>query len=475
MEFTDNHSLFLFFVLSPFLLIYAIALWRLFERAGEKGWKALIPIYNFVVWLKILGRPKWWVLLLFVPGIDILIGLGIVVDTAKCYGKNKFYQQALAILVPFFYFLYISFKSETKYLGHVTDLPKGNRSSSREWADAILFAVAAATLIRWLLLEAFVIPTPSMEKSLLVGDYLFVSKVNYGARTPKTPLQIPLTHQTIWGTKIPSYSTLIQLPQYRLPGLSHVKNNDVVVFNWPADNEYPVDLKTNYIKRCMGVAGDTLEVKNLQVYINGKPAANPPQMQFRYFLTTDDILGKGFFRKHNITEFQPENNGYLVYITEEIAEKLRGLNGIKSVSRIIRPKEDAEPRIFPNSSRFPWNEDFFGPLWIPKKGATIKMTPDNIILYGSTIQNYEGWDEVQVTDDKLVIDGKPVTEYTFQQNYYFMMGDNRHNSLDSRYWGFVPEDHIVGKALFIWLSVDQDPGASLAHKVRWNRIFNLIK
>jgi len=224
----------------------------------------------------------------------------------------------------------------------------------------------------------------------------------------------------------------------------------------------------------MGIAGDTLEVKSLQVYINGKPAPNPPKMQYRYFIRTDDILGKGFFRKHNITEFQPENNGYLAFITEEIAEELRGLSGIKSVIHIIRPKEDGEPRIFPNSSKFPWNEDFFGPLWIPKKGVTIKMTPDNIILYGSTIQNYEGWGDIQVNDDKIVIDGKPVIDYTFQQNYYFMMGDNRHNSLDSRYWGFVPEDHIVGKALFIWLSVDPDPN-SVAGKIRWNRLFNIIK
>jgi len=272
-------------------------------------------------------------------------------------------------------------------------------------------------------------------------------------------LQIPLTHQTIWGTHIPSYSTLIQLPQYRLPGLSTVKNNDVVVFNWPADQDYPVDLKTNYIKRCMGIAGDTLEVRSLQVYINSKPAPNPPKMQYRYFIRTDDILGKGFFRKHNITEFQPENNGYLAFITEEIAEELRAISGIKSVIHIIRPKEDGEPRIFPNSSKFPWNEDFFGPLWIPKKGATIKMTPENVILYGSTIQNYEGWNDIQVSEEKVVIDGKSITDYTFQQNYYFMMGDNRHNSLDSRYWGFVPEDHIVGKALFIWLSVDPDPNS----------------
>jgi len=456
--------------------LFCLGLWKLFEKTGEKGWKAIVPVYNIVIWLKLLGRPSWWVFLYFIPAVNILIYLGMLVDTAKCFGKDNYSDQLLAMLFPSFYFPYIGFKKDTTYRGTIISIPKSVKTSTREWADAITFAVIAATLIRWLLLEAFVIPTPSMEKTLLVGDYLFVSKVNYGARTPKTPLQVPLTHQTIWGTQIPSYSTLIQLPQYRLPGLSHVKNNDVVVFNWPADHDYPTDLKTNYIKRCMGVAGDTIQVKNLQVYINGKPAPNPPEMQFRYFMRTDETLRKAFFRKHNITEPQSVNDGYLVWITEKIAEELKSVEGIKSVIRDITPPNEPEPRVFPNMpSKFPWNEDFFGPLWIPKKGATIKMTPDNIILYGSTIENYEGWSDVKVSDGKIEVDGKLITEYTFRQNYYFMMGDNRDNSLDSRFWGFVPEDHVVGKALFIWLSVDPDPSAKFFNKIRWSRLFNSIK
>jgi signal peptidase I len=351
--------------------------------------------------------------------------------------------------------------------------PQKKKSKIREWVDAIVFAVVAATLIRWIFMEAFTIPTPSMEKSLLVGDFLFVSKFHYGARTPKTPLQMPLTHQKIWGTDIPSYLEWIQLPQYRLPGISKVKNNDVVVFNFPIEEEYPTDLKTNYIKRCIAVAGDTIAIKNAVVFVNGKPVPNPPKTQFRYFMETPEVFSSKEFRKFGVTEYQPVQNGFYIYTTEEQANAFKGFQGIKSVEPIIRPAGDPEPRIFPNSSKFIWNEDNFGPLWVPAKGATIPLTPENVILYGTTIKNYENLDNVKLEDNKLFIDGKEVSDYTFKQNYYFMMGDNRHNSLDSRYWGFVPEDHIVGKALFIWLSLDQKGG--LIDKIRWNRFFNIIK
>ncbi|GAL85110.1 signal peptidase I [Sporocytophaga myxococcoides] len=351
--------------------------------------------------------------------------------------------------------------------------PQKKKSKSREWVDAIVFAVVAATLIRWIFMEAFTIPTPSMEKSLLVGDFLFVSKFHYGARTPKTPLQMPLTHQKIWGTEIPSYVDWIQLPQYRLPGISKVKNNDVVVFNYPPEEEYPTDLKTNYIKRCIAIGGDTITLKKAKVFVNGKPVADPPKTQYRYFMQTPEVFSSKEFRKFGVTEYQPVQNGFYIFTTEEQANIFKGFQGIKSVEPIIRPAGEPEPRIFPHSSKFNWNEDNFGPLWVPAEGATIQLTPENIILYGTTIQNYENLDDVRLEDDKLFIDGKEAKEYTFKQNYYFMMGDNRHNSLDSRYWGFVPADHIVGKALFIWLSLDQNGG--IIDKIRWNRFFNIIR
>ncbi|MBT1704815.1 signal peptidase I [Chryseosolibacter indicus] len=368
------------------------------------------------------------------------------------------------------------------------------KSKVREWWDAILFAVIAATLIRWLIMEAYTIPTPSMENSLLVGDFLFVSKFHYGTRTTTTPLQVPLTHQKIWFTNIPSYSTAIKLPQYRLPGLTHVKNGDVVVFNVPPrelnDADYPVDLKTNYIKRCVGIAGDVIEIKNEQVYINGKELPNPADRQYGYLFMSNGQISERNFKKLGLgpedygMEYQTSDGkvAYRVHLTKEAFEKINAEKPNYIIS--ITKEERNEKETFPYSGynqlfglktnpKMSWSQDNFGPLWIPKKGATIAINDSTLTLYGNTIVKYDHNDEVRVEEGKLYIDGKQVNEYTFKQNYYFMMGDNRHNSLDSRYWGFVPEDHIVGKAFFIWLSIDRN--ADFINKIRWNRFFKLIE
>ncbi|MDN5203257.1 signal peptidase I [Fulvivirgaceae bacterium BMA10] len=350
------------------------------------------------------------------------------------------------------------------------------KSKVREWVDAIVFAVVAATLIRWIFLEAFTIPTPSMENSLLVGDFLFVSKVHYGARTPKTPLQVPLTHQKIWRTEIPSYLTWIQLPQFRLPGISDVERNDVVVFNYPVEFEHPTDLKTNYIKRCVGVPGDELKIIDTQVYINGESLNNPPEMEFSYFVKTKERINDRVFKRCNIWDYSLDvaGGGYLVKgATPESAEKLRGFSFIEDVQLIKYTEGRSEGGIYPKSSIYKWNRDFYGPIKIPAEGETIELDQENINKYSFVIENYEGNDNVEVKDNALFIDGEKQDKYTFKQNYYFMMGDNRHNSLDSRYWGFVPEDHVVGKALFIWLSLDKNE--SFFKKIRWNRFFKGIE
>ncbi|MFN8357085.1 MAG: signal peptidase I [Spirosomataceae bacterium] len=364
---------------------------------------------------------------------------------------------------------------------------KKPKSKFREWIDSIVFAVVAATLIRWLFLEAFTIPTPSMEGSLLVGDFLFVSKVHYGTRTPRTPLQVPLTHQKIWGTEIPSFSSLIQLPSFRLPGFSSVKNGDVVVFNYPPDEQYPVDLKTNYIKRCIGIGGDKVEVRQGQVYVNDKPFANPPRMQNEYFVQTTNMLNDKFFGKYDITEFQeyvdnnndtiPSNDvsGYLVKASIGAVDEIKKLDFVKTVKPMIVAKDARMlgEYVYPGSPTLDWNVDNYGPITIPKKDMTITLDSSNVALYGPVILKYENNEDVKLDGNKVSINGKAITSYTFKQNYYFMMGDNRHNSADSRFWGFVPEDHIVGKAVFVWMSID--PNASLLNKIRWKRLFRIIE
>jgi signal peptidase I len=352
---------------------------------------------------------------------------------------------------------------------------KKQKSVLREWADAIVFAVIAATIIRWLFLEAFTIPTPSMEKSLLVGDFLFVSKIHYGPRTPKTPLQIPLTHQKIWFTNIPSYLNWIQLPQYRLPGFTSIKQNDVVVFNYPPELEYPVDLKTNYIKRCVGVPGDSLEVADRQVYINGEAIENPEKMEFSHLVVTEQTIRDRVFLKYdlNLDEINLAGNGYVIHCTKDVAAEIEALAFVDRVELLSKGPDETNGRVYPqNPQLFPWNEDYFGAIWIPAKGATIDLNEENISLYRYVIENFEYNDDVQIENGAVMIDGQAVTQYTFKQNYYFMMGDNRHDSLDSRFWGFVPEDHVVGKAFFIWLSLDKYQ--SYFRKVRWRRLFNLI-
>lgn len=476
-------------VLIIFLLIrigITIGYWKLFEKAGIDGWKSLVPFYSeYVIIVDIVGKPAWWVIYMFIPVLNIFAWYVLMFNTLRCFGKDSIWSQILMIFAAPVYLPFLGF-SDVKYKGKFASLPPLKRTAAQEWTDAIVFAVVAATLIRWLIMEAYTIPTPSMENSLLVGDFLFVSKFHYGTRTPKTPLQIPLTHQKIWFTEIPSYVEWIQLPQYRLPGISEVKRGDVVVFNVPGMMEnnwglppsqwkkYPTDLKTNYIKRCVGLPGDVFEIKNRQVYANGTAVENHPGMQYSYVVTAKDEINDRNLEKFDlagddvrlIRKTKSNEAVYQMFLTDAVVAEMRKLPYIVSVELI-----PSEGETFPHSGLFSkWTGDNFGKITIPKEGWTIQVNDSTLALYGTTITDYDHNSEAAIKDGKLLIDGKEVTSYTFKQNYYFMMGDNRHNSHDSRYWGFVPEDHIVGKGFFIWLSIDRDRGG-----IRWNRFFNLIR
>jgi signal peptidase I len=389
-----------------------------------------------------------------------------------------------------------------------TEEQKESKSAMREWFDSIIFAVTAATLIRFFIFEAYVIPTPSMEGSLMVGDYLFVSKLHYGVRSPKTPLQVPLTHQKIWGTNIPSYLTWLDLPFFRLPGFTKPKTGDAVVFNVPnyiPDADAPTDLRTYYIKRCIGTPGDKLEVRDLQVYLNDKAMENFPKMRQEYFLHTDKVLDESFFRKYNIVNSYDHTGGENIslqpveeYDSTSKTVKLAGykLNTekftIEAIAKQINAKGIVEykypvgQRDMPDGATrdteltaiagtsYNWNRDQFGPLVVPKEGLTITLDSVNVDKYKYVILNYEGNKNATISGKTISIDGKPISSYTFKNDYYFMMGDNRHKSSDSRYWGFVPYDHIVGKAVFIWMSMDPNPD-KWYNKIRWKRLFNLVR
>jgi len=392
-----------------------------------------------------------------------------------------------------------------KFFSNKSDVNKKKKTKKREWFDAIIFAVIAATIIRVFFIEAYTIPSGSMEKSLLIGDYLFVSKVNYGARIPITPIAFPFAHHTMPITGTKAYWDGVQWKYRRLPGLSDIKRNDVVVFNLPVgdtvalenqDPSYynlvrelgwkavngqytitsrPVDKRENIIKRCIGISGDIVSMKDGIVSVNGKiePLKNSGQMPYKIHLKIPNV-NFDVFKDLGFTVNEMEQidaNTYVANATPKMINELKSLDFIKSVALAVKPETVDDGDLFPLDPNRKWNVDNFGPVKIPAKGWTVQLDSNTMPLYYRAIRTYEG-NKVEKKGDIWYINDKPATTYTFKMNYYWMMGDNRHNSTDSRYWGFVPEDHIVGKALFIWMSWDKD--ASFFYKIRWKRLLRAI-
>ena len=503
-------SLILFIILVPALFTIPIAFcYKQFELAGQKGFKALIPYYNIYVFLKIIGKQKsfWWWFFIVFPYINIFMLFLMLIEMGKCFGKFKIWEEFMAAALPFVFFPMIA-RQNVGYQNPAT-AKRPKKSTAREWFDAIAFAVVAALIIRTYVFEMFTIPTSSMEKSLLVGDYLVVSKIHYGPKGPQTPLSFPFVHNTLPGsTTKKSYLEWIKLPYHRYPGVTKPKRYDPIVFNYPSGDtvcdiyqssvnyydlvrEYgretvwndhknfgkviahPVDKRENYVKRLIGMPGDTLQIVDGIVLINGQEAFKPENMQHGYSIVTDNGgLSKNICDKYDITEgYRTVNpNEIVVNISEKTANELSKMPFVSSVKRNITPAGESTSEIFPHCpDLYPWNVDNFGPIVMPKKGVTIPLNVKNLPLYERIIHAYELHD-LQVVGDKILIDGKESDNYTFAMDYYWMMGDNRHNSADSRYWGFVPEDHIVGKPVFVWLSINKETG-----KIRWNKMFRIPK
>lgn len=476
-------------------VIHFLGTWKLYQRAGRSAWQAAVPVYNAVILMRIIQRPAWWVILLFIPIINLIMFPVIWVETARSFKKNSSLDTWLCILTLGLYLVYINYFTTEDYVGK---RELNAQSKAGETLSSILFAVVAATLVHTYFMQPFTIPTSSLEKSLLVGDFLFVSKFHYGAKTPQTPLALPMVHDSIPLVGVKSYISSVQLPYFRLPGFQEIERNDIVVFNWPVDtvrkffdtsgkNYYkPIDKKSNYVKRAVGVAGDTLQIIEGYVHVNGQRIILPERAKPQYSYI---VQGKGqgfnpdFLRsRYDITDGisysdRERDQYYIKAMSEESMQSFINHPNVASAKKLISPATYKDSRIFPNNNKFVWNHDHMGPIYIPKKGETVSLNAENFGFYHRLIEVYEG-DEMGVEQamtlegDQVFINDEAVDSYTFKQNYYWMMGDNRHNSEDSRYWGFVPETHIVGKPVFIWMSLD--PHASGLNKIRWDRMFTTV-
>ncbi len=514
-----------------------------------------IPILHFLPMLKIIGRPWYWFLLLLVPGVNLIMLVIVNVEVGIVFNQRSTGNQWKFGALPWYALYELAFnKKEEKYVGPRNWKDK-KKSWGREWGEAILFAVVAASIIRSFTFEAFTIPTPSMEASMKVGDYLFVDKFTYGTRLPMTPVSIPFFHNAIPGGLTNSYVEWFSLPYMRTPGFGKVERFDPVVFNFPngdtvlidpyyvghnyyellrneaitlsggnvdvyladkakydamARNNFneklickscrentpggrgnlkiggtrhrPLDKKEMYIKRCIGLPWETLEVRDGQVFINGSAIENKVGMMWNHLISVSSPSAisklQREFGKLN-SEIQMANqdgNLLLVPLTADEANKMRGMSSdFPAVVQFQDTTSDHSLSIYPNSADYPfseWTSDRFGPLTIPAEGMTIEMSHDAFVRYGRVIGAYEG-NSIQEKDGKIFINGQEAATYTFKQNYYFMMGDNRHHSADSRFWGFVPEDHIVGKAVFTWFS-KENMDYHGSNKIRWDRIFHLV-
>jgi len=615
-----------------------IGLGLFFKKADYKFWQAFIPIYSTLIWLKLIKKPKWWLILTFIPVVNIVVGIGMIVDLMNSFGRRNVVEHVLGSILGYIFLPYIALTKELEYTGPV-DYTNAAKGKTREWSEAIFFAVIAATIIRTFTIEAFQIPTSSMEKTLLTGDFLFVSKLHYGPKTPQTPLAFPFMHHSMPVLELPAYLDWIELPYFRFPGIQNVKNNDIFVFNYPMEDYRPNDKKEHYIKRCIAIAGDTLKVHNDSVFINGKllPLAETAQHQ-RFFKTKDKNKTSRWAREHDLNMKDvgfPNSNTFQAHISEKQANELTKESFIQPFQKDNRPTFFHQlskmyggigNSVFPieysrhqgesirktgtvNSDYPHWNKDNYGPIYLPKAGDQLKLTHANLPVYKRVIEVYEGqkifssstlvknhtfltnfsrrkfskskvrdyeierdvangfsvtlmkdlkaslnfikipefinkWsdeflmrtefehlpsklaqkkhnkkafkefysklnnfitnelvEELEKTEEKLLVmfpeettfnknkisqlvnanddiifvGDQKTNKYTFKQGYYFAMGDNRHASADSRAWGFVPFNHVVGKAVFVWLSMDPDyTWADFDKKIRWDRICSFV-
>ncbi len=520
-------------------LVHGLGTFKLYQKAGQAGYKAFIPVYNLVVALSFLGRPKWWTILFFLPIINLILFPVLWIDLLYAFKKKpKSLEMLWVILSLGLYLVPLNYASSTEFQ---TNRQKPEQTKTGEWLSSLTFGVVAATLVHTYFLQPYAIPTGSLERTLRIGDFLIVSKFHYGARIPMTAVSTPMVHDTLPILKVKSYLKKPQIPYLRLPGIEKVKKNDIVVFNWPADTvrqffvkekgvKKPIDKKSNYVKRCVGTPGDTLEIIDGFVYINGvqleldereRPmynhkvysskgvspnlliqadaddfsrkfiTENLTQDQYNALVphligvnqtaegdielyTTTDGIPVAVLRENRIALKEPLSTEITANLTLAGAELLAQHPSIDSVSMDLTPKGVSGYNIFPQNDKYTWNEDQFGPIYLPKEGDEIELNLTTYPIYKKLLTEYEG-NSIELVDGKFILNGSPSERVSITKNYYWMMGDNRDHSEDSRTWGFVPEDHILGKPIFIWMSWDHFNDGLFKMKPRWDRFFTTVK
>ncbi|MCF6279938.1 MAG: signal peptidase I [Flavobacteriaceae bacterium] len=474
---------FVFFLIIQ--VIHSLGTWKLYVKAGRQAWEAAIPVYNAIVLMKIINRPKWWVILLFIPIVNLFMFPIIWIEIIRSFGKKSRIDSSLVILSLGFYIYYINYAIDVEY---IKDRSLKPNSAFGDWVSSIAFAIIAATLVHTYFMRPYTIPSSSLEKSLLIGDFLFVSKFHYGARVPMTQIALPMVQDSIPFIGLRSYLKKPQLPYFRLPGLQKIKRNEIVVFNWPADTlatmwgdtsgKYtfkPIDKKTNYVKRCVAIAGDSLQIINGYIYINGKKSIMPnrakPQWYFEVNTEGKQLSQNMLLNRLKVREGGRTPNGnYILNLTDEDAARISKNPAVKNIKKQIAPSGKYNNRLFPHNEQYQWSQDNFGPIYIPKKGETVELNSKSIPFYKHIIEEYEHNNNVTFDGNDVYINGKLVKNYTFKQDYYWLMGDNRQNSLDARYWGFVPFDHVIGKPVLIWMSYD----GGIFRNPRWERFFTTV-
>ncbi len=518
-------------------IVHGLGTFNLYKKAGHNPLYSFIPIYNGLILLKFINKPWWWLILLFIPIVNLFIFPAIWTEILRSFGKSKKTDALLVIATLGLYIYLINFDKNSKFINEEKLKPK---PAFGEFISSLVYAITLATIVHTYFIQPFIIPTGSLEKSLLVGDFLFVSKYHYGARVPNTVVSFPMVHDTIIGTGIKSYLNKPQLPYLRFPKIQSIKRNEIVTFNWPADTvrqffvrekgvKKPLDKKSNYVKRAVAIPGDTLEIKNGLVYINGGLSELPYRAKplYRYKAYSNDGISARELIKLKINNFQRrfiinninqnsfnEIRPYILQIidndpsnftvitgsngiprdvivnnrlsvkevnqkeknlslTTSDYDKLKNSSSVDSIKRAYKNSKSYNVSYFPNDITFDWNEDNFGPIIIPKKGNKVELSLANLPLYKRVIREYEK-NLLDVDNNTILINEVPTSNYEFKLDYYWMMGDNRYNSEDSRVWGFVPEDHIVGKPVFIWMSIEGINDGFKNWKIRWDRVFTTV-